>query len=354
MMSSAVPASAESIAEAANALAQGRLVALPTETVYGLGADGLSEQAVARIFSVKGRPSDHPLILHVASVAQAKTLAADWPEVADRLAVAFWPGPMTLILKRAACVPDAVTGGQDTVGVRLPSHPVALALLEVFASVGSGVIAAPSANRFGGVSPTRAADVAHGLGDFLEPGDMILDGGSCAVGVESTIIDLSGESPRILRPGGLSREDIERTLRGVENASVRPSEAAQGSVPRVSGSLESHYAPRAHVRLVSPDQILSIAGEMLKQRPEKRIALMPFQDQGIDVGGQDPRLIISAMPDEAQAYAQRLYAVMNDLDRLDIDAILIARPPQTVAWEAVLDRLRRAASRLDDSATVGE
>ena len=354
MMPSAVPASEQSIADAADALSQGRLVALPTETVYGLGADGLSARAVARIFAAKGRPSDHPLILHVGSVAEAKKLAAHWPPSADRLADAFWPGPMTLILKRAECVPDAVTGGQDTVGIRVPSHPVALALLKAFATVGSGVIAAPSANRFGGVSPTRASDVSHGLGGFLEPGDMILDGGSCEVGVESTIVDLSGESPRILRPGGLSREDIERTLQSVESAAVRPSGSAQVAVPRVSGSLESHYAPRAPVHLVTPDQILSVANEMLAQHPGMRIALMPFAGQGFDVSGHDPRLTISRMPDAPQAYAQNLYAAMNDLDRLGLDAILIARPPQTAAWEAVLDRLRRAATRLDDSATVGK
>ncbi len=354
MMPSAVPASEQSIADAADALSQGRLVALPTETVYGLGADGLSVQAVGRIFAAKGRPSDHPLILHVGSAAEAKKLAAHWPPVADRLADAFWPGPMTLILKRTELVPDAVTGGQDTVGVRVPGHPAALALLHAFSKVGSGVIAAPSANRFGGVSPTRAADVVLGLGDFLQAGDMVLDGGDCSVGVESTIIDLSGDRPRILRPGGLSRDAIERVLTGGVSQSDVSSIQRPATVPRVSGSLESHYAPRARVALVQPGQIAAVAAEMLAQHPASRIGLMPFDHQALENQLTDPRLVVRGMPDQAKAYAQKLYAVMNDLDRLGIDALLVARPPQTVEWEAILDRLRRAAASVDDSATMGK
>lgn len=354
MMPSAVPASERSIADAADALSQGRLVALPTETVYGLGADGLSAQAVARIFAAKGRPSDHPLILHVGSVAEAKKLAAHWPPSADRLADAFWPGPMTLILKRTGCVPDAVTGGQDTVGVRVPGHPVALALLHAFSKVGSGVIAAPSANRFGGVSPTRAADVVLGLGDFLQAGDMVLDGGDCAVGVESTIVDLSGDHPRILRPGGLSRDTIERVLSGDLSQADTLSMRSDATVPRVSGSLESHYAPRARVTLVLPEQMGAMASQLLTQHPECRIGLMPFEYQALERQIIDQRLVIHSMPDQAKAYAQKLYAVMNDLDRLGIDTLLIARPPQTVEWEAVLDRLGRAAASVDDSTSMGK
>ncbi len=354
MMPSAVPASDQSITDAAKALSQGRLVALPTETVYGLGADGLSEHAVSRIFAVKGRPSDHPLILHVDSAAQAKKLAAHWPQSADRLAEAFWPGPLTLILKRADNVPDAVTGGQDTVGVRVPGHPVALALLHAFSKVGSGVIAAPSANRFGGVSPTRASDVVHGLGAFLEAGDIVLDGGDCSVGVESTIVDLSGERPRILRPGGLSRSEIEQVLAGLSTQSTPSSGRGDAAVPRVSGSLESHYAPRARVRLIPPEQIMTAATETLTQQPGVRIGLMPFNHQQLDKDAADMRWVIQSMPNQAKAYAQSLYAVMNDLDRLGIDVLLVASPPQTVEWEAVLDRLRRAATRIDDSPTMGE
>lgn len=354
MLDNATPASDESIARAASLLAQGRLVALPTETVYGLGADGLSVSAVMRIFQAKGRPADHPLILHVASERQAKTLVANWPPSAGRLAKAFWPGPMTLILKRATVVPDAVTGGQDTVGVRIPGHPVALALLNKFSEQGSGVIAAPSANRFGGVSPTRAIDVIHGLGPFLDEQDMVLDGGACQVGVESTIIDLSGERPRILRPGGLSRSTIEAALSSGLDVSTHKGDVPASAVPRVSGSLESHYAPRAKVRLVVPEAFSSIVTARVQQQPKQRLGLMPFVGQRLDDVSSDPRLIVRSMPDDADQYAQLLYATMNDLDRMGVDELFIAQPPKTTAWEAVLDRLRRAAASVNDGAAVGE
>lgn len=354
MLKRATPASDESIAQAASALKAGRLVALPTETVYGLGADGLSASAVMRIFQAKGRPADHPLILHVATAHHAKMLAADWPPSADQLAKAFWPGPMTLILKRAALVPDAVTGGQDTVGVRIPGHPVALALLHQFSQQGSGVIAAPSANRFGGVSPTRAIDVVHGLGPFLDEEDMVLDGGACQVGVESTIIDLSGTKPRILRPGGLSRSAIEAALASTLDPSTHEGDVTASTVPRVSGSLESHYAPRAKVRLVAPEAFSSMVTARLQQQPKQRLGLMPFVGQRLDDISSDPRLVVRSMPDDADQYAQLLYATMNDLDRMGVDELLIAQPPQTVAWEAVSDRLRRAAASVNDGAAMGE
>ena len=354
MLNRATPASDQSIAQAARALTEGRLVALPTETVYGLGADGLSASAVMRIFHAKGRPADHPLILHVATARHAKMLAADWPSSADQLAKAFWPGPMTLILKRAAVVPDAVTGGQDTVGIRIPGHPVALALLHQFSEQGSGVIAAPSANRFGGVSPTRAIDVVHGLGPFLDEEDMVLDGGACQVGVESTIIDLSGEKPRILRPGGLSRSAIEAALGSKLDASTQGESVSASAVPRVSGSLESHYAPRAKVRLVAPEVFSSLMTARLQEQPKQRLGLMPFVSQRLDGVSSDPRLIVRGMPDEADQYAQLLYATMNDLDRMGVDELLIAQPPQNAAWEAVSDRLRRAAASVNDGSAVGE
>ena len=354
MLNSATPASEASIARAASVLAQGRLVALPTETVYGLGADGLSVPAVMRIFQAKGRPADHPLILHVASEQQAKTLAANWPQSADQLAKAFWPGPMTLILKRAPVVPDAVTGGQDTVGVRIPGHPVALALLKQFSQQGSGVIAAPSANRFGGVSPTRAIDVILGLGPFLDEQDMVLDGGACQVGVESTIIDLSGEMPRILRPGGLSRTAIEAALASTVDISTHEGNVSASTVPRVSGSLASHYAPRAKVHLVAPEVFASLVTTRLQQQPSRRLGLMPFVGQRLDDCSENPRLIVRNMPDDPDRYAQELYATMNDLDRMGVDELFIAQPPQTTAWEAVSDRLRRAAASVNDGSAVGE
>ncbi len=354
MLNRATPTSDEAIARAARVLAKGGLVALPTETVYGLGADGLSVSAVMRIFQAKGRPADHPLILHVASEHQAKALAADWPESADRLARSFWPGPMTLILKRAQVVPDAVTGGQDTVGLRIPGHPVALALLNEFSQRGSGVIAAPSANRFGGVSPTRAIDVIHGLGAYLDEEDMVLDGGACQVGVESTIVDLSGDRPRILRPGGLSRTAITAALAGDLDRSSSSENRPAAAVPRVSGSLESHYAPRARVRLVAPHEMSSVMTGLFRQQPVRRVGLMPFASQHLDDCSSESRLIVRRMPDDADRYAHALYAVMNDLDRIGVDDLLIAQPPQTAEWEAISDRLRRAAASVNDGATVGK
>lgn len=325
------------LATAAESLALGHLVAFPTETVYGLGADGLNPAAVTKIFRAKGRPVDHPVILHVADLTTAKKLVSHWPEVADRLAHTFWPGPLTLILKRSSAVPDAVTGGQDTVGIRIPSHPVALDLLREFAAIGSGVIAAPSANRFGAISPTRAVDVANSIGDRLGPYDLIVDGGDCAVGVESTIVDLSGDAPRILRPGGVSREAIEQvlTLSNAEELTPRP---------RVSGALASHYAPRATTQLVATSDFLSAAHQYLSDIPPSRLGclvisadlLEPLQTLGVH---------LQAMPADPCVYAHDLYARLNDNDTLGVEVLLIEQPPTGVAWEAVLDRLSRAAYR---------
>ena len=376
-----VNTSAESIARAAAALGRGHLVAFPTETVYGLGADGLDPAAVAGIFKAKGRPEDHPLILHVADLAHARALAADFPPAAEILARAFWPGPLTLILKRAAHVPDAVTGGQDTVGVRIPSHPAALALLEAFGQVGSGVVAAPSANRFGGVSPTRARDVLASLGNWLGADDMILDGGECQVGVESTIVDVSavrdagagtvdsakagsaaadssleevGAGVRILRPGGISRQDIMQALgstrtAGAANvvsaastASTPPTEIEKNaaSVPRVSGSLASHYAPVTPLHLLSHAELLKAAHATLQTDPKVRVACIVFSSLGPCAGIKE---ILVA--NDAVAYAHDLYARLHDLDAQGFVTILIERPPDTPAWEAVMDRLSRAAKR---------
>ena len=228
--------------DAAANLLVGNLVAFPTETVYGLGADACNAAAVARIYSVKGRPADHPLIVHVASMDALGDWASDVPEYAIALARDFWPGPMTLIMKRSGLAADFVTGGQDTVGVRVPAHPVALGLLEAFARVGGKGVAAPSANRFGNVSPTTAQAVSDELSDYLSDADQILDGGACDVGVESTIIDCTGDAPRILRPGAITQEMIEHST-GLDVVD------ADGVAIRVSGSLDSHYSPLAKVVL---------------------------------------------------------------------------------------------------------
>ncbi len=324
------------VQEAALALASGHLVAFPTETVYGLGADGLNPQAVEKIFKAKGRPADHPVILHVADQDHARSLAKDWPQAAQLLAQRFWPGPLTLIVKRAPQVSDQVTGGQDTVGIRVPSHPVALALLSEFSRVGSGVIAAPSANRFGGVSPTRARDVVQSLGDRLSTNDLILDGGDCAVGVESTIVDLSGNTPQILRPGGVSRESIESVIGLALNNQENP---ASGT-PRVSGSLESHYAPRTKARLLNLQALTREANEWIARSPNTKVVAMCLNKPH----GLDERIAIRFMPSHAPAYAQLLYATLNDLDQQGADLLLIEQPPESVQWEAVRDRLQRACA----------
>lgn len=328
------------IEDAARALAQGHLVAFPTETVYGLGADGLNPAAVSRIFAVKGRPADHPVILHVADIALAKSLASEWPDAAERLAKTFWPGPLTLILKRARHVPDIVTGGQDTVGVRMPSHPLALRLMKAFAAVGSGVIAAPSANRFGAVSPTRAQDVIADLGDRLSADDMVIDGGGCDVGVESTIVDLSLGVARILRPGGISRAAIANVLGyAINDASVLADKDQKKDLPRVSGSLESHYAPRAQVMLCDAADMQARAQQYMAEHPGRRLAcLMRTANLSIDQAS------VVAMPIDADSYARELYARLHDLDAQGFDALLIELPPAEDDWEAVRDRLKRAAA----------
>ncbi len=321
-------------------------MAFPTETVYGLGADGLNADAVAKIFLAKGRPSNHPVILHVSDTKAAQALVRDWPQEARMLAEAFWPGPMTLILQRASHVPLAVTGGQETVGVRVPSHPVALELLRAFQKLGSGVIAAPSANRFGAVSPTRAEDVVKGLRDYLDPADRILDGGDAAVGLESTIIDLSSDSPRVLRPGGLTREAIQKVL-GRDLPWVNPSYSERPpheTVPRVSGALESHYAPRARVILVRQGSIQDELTTRLKTHPLARIMVMAMTRNDIPAGAVE----VSQMPNDAATYGQVMYRQFHRADELSADILLVELPDtdrstSATAWEAVLDRLNRAA-----------
>ena len=321
----------DEIARAAAILRAGALVAFPTETVYGLGADASNPSAVAKIFAAKGRPQDHPVIVHIPEIGLLPRWAADVPADALKLAAAFWPGPLTLILERAAGVPDCVTGGQDTVGVRIPGHPLALALLKAFAGeeggrVFSGV-AAPSANRFGRISPTSAQHVREELGDQV---DMVLDGGDCAVGIESTILDLSRGRAVLLRPGQITPAQIAAVL----HAEVELPDAA---APRVSGALDSHYAPRTPLFLVAaaelPARLAALSG--------RKLAVLARAEA--PAGLQDVNW--KAAPRAAAPYAHELYASLRRLDALGCAAILAEAPPATPEWQGVNDRLKRAASK---------
>jgi len=313
------------LATAAALLRAGRLVAFPTETVYGLGADALDPAAVARIFAAKGRPADHPLIVHLADARHIERFARRVPEQARRLAAAFWPGPLTLVLERADGVPDAVTGGQSTVGLRVPSHPVALALLAAF----GGGLAAPSANRFGRISPTRAEHVASEFGDSDAVGALV-DGGPCEVGIESTIVDLSGARPRVLRPGGIEVARIEAVL-------GEPLDGDLASAPRASGTLASHYAPDTPVVLVPAKALVAVAREVATRRAA--VALVRT------VPARDVPAETIAMPLDPVGYAHELYAALRSADARGAALILVEAPPAEPAWAAVADRLRRAATR---------
>ena len=313
------------VSRAAALLRAGELVAFPTETVYGLGADARNPLAIAKIFAAKGRPVDHPLIVHLPDASHLERWAIDIPEVARKLAAAFWPGPLTLILKRHPSVPNAVTGGQDTVGLRVPNHPLALQLLREF----DGGVAAPSANRFGHVSPTTAAHVREELGDAVA---MIIDGGACAVGIESTILDLSGGEPRILRPGMLDAAAIGAIL------GYLPEFGGAQNAPRVSGSLEAHYAPRTPLRLVAVAELAEAASQALGAG--RRVAVLA--DQPVDLSDENLAWC-PASADPAQ-FAHDLYARLRELDAMGCDLLLVAAPPVDEAWRAVTDRLRRAAA----------
>ena len=316
------------IQRAVQLLRQGELVALPTETVYGLGADALNPDAVAKIFAAKGRPSDHPLIVHLADASQIMTWAREVPKDAIALARAFWPGPLTLILKRDESVPDLVTGGQDTVGLRVPNHPVALELLRAF---GSGV-AAPSANRFGRISPTTAEHVRQELGERVA---LILDGGACAVGLESTIVDLSRGVPVILRPGAIGADDIARVLgrRPRLRSEVEAGNAAeQGATPRVSGALAAHYAPRTPLELVATDALAAQA------RPGDAVLARCAAPASLAEG-----VAWAQAPADPAGYGHDLYARLRSLDESGAARILVEAPPASPDWAAVADRLGRAA-----------
>ena len=336
--------SATALDRAVELLKVGGLVAFPTETVYGLGADASNPNAVARVFEVKGRPKGHPLIVHAASLAQATPLAAAWSEAAHALAAAFWPGPLTLILPASQRALPEVTGGQRTVGLRVPNHPVALALLARFAAAGgSGWLAAPSANVFGAVSPTRAQDVVRGLEARMGEQDAVLDGGASDVGLESTIVDCTVSPPRLLRPGGIPREIIEEVVRLADSKT-----GIQAAAPRVSGSLASHYAPRTPLRLLSRGEMQERMNDM--QGASRRIAVWWMSEDAADSADPvvarlraDPRVELLPAPAQPQAFGQQLYARLNDWDQAGFDEIWLERPPETHEWEAVMDRLQRAS-----------
>jgi L-threonylcarbamoyladenylate synthase len=322
-----VPAvDAGAIALAVEALRRGGLVALPTETVYGLAADAGNEAALRRIFAAKGRPADHPVIVHVVNANALAEWAEPVPAGARRLAAAFWPGPLTLVLRRRPQVSALITGGQDTLGLRAPAHPWAQALLRAF----GGGVAAPSANRFGRISPTTAQHVIDELG--VQPAgavDVVLDGGPCPVGIESTIVDLSGVRPRLLRPGAITRDQIESVL----GETLQDADAA---APRASGGLEKHYAPRTRLDVVA---LAELPGRVLALSPQPVAVLAP----GAAPPAANLRLHLAA-PNDPVAYARSLYDHLRRLDASGAARLLVARPPAGPAWEAIHDRLKRASA----------
>ncbi len=323
------------IPRAIELLLAGKLIGLPTETVYGLAADANNPEAIAKIFAAKGRPADHPLIVHLGADDLLPNYAREIPEDAWTLAEAFWPGPLTLILKKAAGVPDCVTGGQDTVGIRVPAHPMALELLRAFAAQNPsrGGVAAPSANLFGRISPTRAAHVASELGDKVS---LILDGGDCRVGIESTIVDLSRSMPVILRPGAITEAQLELVL-GKPVVAASAVQNPMDNTPRVSGSLASHYAPRTPLTVLPLEAMeeklaaghCAVIVRDSKELPEK---LRYYADAMV-------------LADEPASFAHDFYRVLRALDERDYRNIYVQALPETQDWLAVRDRLGRAASR---------
>ena len=326
---------ADALHDAAKKLAQGALVAFPTETVYGLGVDATNRDAVTRMYAVKGRPADHPVIVHVSSMQAMGQWASDIPDYAIALARKYWPGPMTLILKRSELAEDFVTGGQDSVGLRVPDHKVALALLVAFESIGGKGVAAPSANRFGHLSPTSASAVSDELSDYLGDGDVILDGGSCDVGVESTIIDSTGALPRVLRPGaispamiadaiGVSIEQIHTSSIGNTESDSDFEEIGRAEI-RVSGSLENHYAPDARVLL----DVVPTTGQGF-------IALASIPTP--------PGVIRLGAPINDEEFARILYASLRTADEQGLAEVVVAQPMGDGIALAIRDRLKRAAN----------
>jgi L-threonylcarbamoyladenylate synthase len=318
-----LPADSDSIRQAAEILRRGGLVAFPTETVYGLGADAQNEAAVRAMFAAKGRPPDHPVIVHLPDVALIEKHAIDISPAARQLAAAFWPGPMTLVVRRGPEISNLVTGGLDTVGLRVPSHPVAQALLREF----GGLIAAPSANRFGRVSCTTAEHVSQELGERV---DLILDGGECLVGLESTIIEVSGPQPAILRPVAVTAEQVSAVL-GFE-----VTRSSSGS-PRVSGSLPSHYAPRAMVEIVPADQLGSRARQLAAEG--KKVAVL----SSVPTTFEHPSIMVLPIPANISKLAHELYSLLRRVDDLGCDVALVIVPAEQGLGTAIADRLRRAA-----------
>jgi L-threonylcarbamoyladenylate synthase len=312
------------IDHAAGVLRAGGLVAFPTETVYGLGADASNAAAVRRIFEVKGRPASHPVIVHLADGVQLANWAREIPEAARKLALEYWPGPLTLILKRARGVSDEVTGGQDTIALRVPAHPVAQQLLARF----GGGIAAPSANRHGRVSATTADHVRREFGAAVE---CVLDGGAARIGIESTIVDLTSGQAALLRPGWITAEEIERAL-------ASPLRAPGADAPRAPGTLAAHYAPQTPLTLVEVGLTLELAASLARQG--KHVAVLARVAERPLLEG----LEWVAAPRDAAGYAHALYASLRRLDEAGCDAIIVEKPPQEAAWAAINDRLARAAA----------
>jgi L-threonylcarbamoyladenylate synthase len=321
-------ASTSDIEKAADQLRAGGLVAIPTETVYGLGANAEDPAAVARIFTVKGRPPTHPLIVHIGSADSLGDWVEDVPETARLLAQRFWPGPLTLVLRRGHRVPLEATGGLETVAVRVPDHPVALALLAAF----GGGVTAPSANRFGSVSPTTAEHVRAELGDAV---DFVLDGGPCQVGVESTIVDVTGDVPSVLRPGGVTREDLEAAL-------GYPLAVHSSSRIRVPGQHPSHYAPRARVVLVEPEEIVAEAQRAQDQGQRVGVLLPPLADVELKAHA------VVAVPASLAGYARELYGFLRELDQRGCEVIIASLPAEDGLGLAIANRLRRAAGPRGD------
>ncbi|MFT3858352.1 MAG: L-threonylcarbamoyladenylate synthase [Aquabacterium sp.] len=341
----------DAIEQAARRIAEGGLVALPTETVYGLGARADDDAAVARIFAAKGRPADHPLIVHVPNEAAALSFVSAFPPVAQRLVQAFWPGPLTVIVPRNPDVAAAAAGGQDTIGLRCPAHPVARELLEACARLDVMGVAAPSANRFGRISPTRAE---HVLEEFQGQGAgldevWVVQGGACEVGIESTIVDCSRGTPVLLRPGRLTLAEIE-AVAGEPVRWSRP-EARDPNAPRASGTLEAHYAPRAKVRLMEDGQ-LNAALDLIE--PELTAALLVDPQRGPRIAvysrslwawrPQNRGIVHLSMPGDAVTAAHDLFADLRELDAAGVELIWVETPPEDPAWDGVRDRLLRAAA----------
>jgi len=343
-------ASKEEILKAAQRLADGELVAFPTETVYGLGGDASNEQAIRKIYEAKGRPADHPVIVHVADPQQARLWVRDLPPEAMRLMSAFWPGPLTMVLKKADWVSPMVSGGQDSVGIRCPSHPVAQQLLQAFADLRKGDpagVAAPSANRFGRVSPTLSEHVRDEFADLVTNGMPVLEGGATEVGIESTIVDLSriyeGQAPVLLRPGHILPADIESVL-GVSLV------LRDVNAPRVSGSLKAHYSPSTPMRLIKPQELLEKVRQWCRNNPGKRLAVVRqshTKSVALPVEVEIDQVVWRSMSDNHHYYAQSLYAQLREIDKLKVDAVFWEDVPDGVTWDGIRDRLHRAAAAFD-------